>query len=325
MNINRLIYAAVLIISVTCSETASAQQFGPPDTSFTLYSAYQSVKKIRPDAAIPKLVLGDSISLIKDIIYTTVNSRQLKLDVFSPTKFKGKLPAVLMIFGGGWRSGNRTMHYPMASALAAKGYVVITADYRLSTEALYPAAVTDLKTALKWMRANAKTYQINDDKIAVWGFSAGGQLAALIGTTGGNPLFKTDSFQNYSDKVQAVVDVDGILAFIHPESGEGDDSKHTSSATYWFGFSKAARPDLWQQASALSYVDKHTPPILFLNSGVDRMHAGRNDVIKKLDSLLIYHEVHIFDGAPHPFILFELWFTPSLNFTVAFLNKVLNP
>jgi pectinesterase len=124
--------------------------------------------------------------------------------------------------------------------------------------------------------------------------------------------------------VQAIVDVDGTLAFIHPESGEGDDSKRTSAATYWFGYNKTQRPDLWHQAGALNHVDKHTPPILFLNSGVDRMHAGRDDMLKKLDSLGIRHEVHTFAGAPHPFILFEPWFTPALKYTVQFLDGVLD-
>jgi pectinesterase len=247
----------------------------------------------------------------------------LQLDVFSPRYYKGKLPAVLMIFGGGWRSGNRSMHVPMAMSLAARGYIVVTADYRLSTEALYPAAVNDLKTAIKWLRANAKKYHIDKDKIATWGFSAGGQLAVLVGTTGDSPLFPGNGvYDKYSDKVQAIVDVDGTLAFIHPESGEGDDSKKISAGTYWFGYTKKQRPDLWQQAAGLNHVDKNTPPTLFLNSGVARMHAGRDDYNHKLDSLHIYHEVHAFAGAPHPFILFDPWFTPSLNYTTAFLDKV---
>jgi pectinesterase len=299
-----------------------AQQ-NPRDTSFTFNSAWQGVKKSHPEASIPKVNVGDSVIATRDIVYCTVNQHQLKLDVFAPNR-TGQFPAVLMIFGGGWRSGDRAMHVPMAQKLAARGYVVVTADYRLSTEALYPAAVNDIKTALKWMRANAKFYAIDADRVAVWGFSAGGQLAALVGTTGGSNLYKGDDiYHRYTDKVQAIIDVDGILAFIHPESGEGDDSKKTSAATYWFGSGKTVHPELWQQASALNHVDKNTPPILFLNSGVDRMHAGRNDMTKKLDSLHIYHELHAFEGAPHPFILFEPWFTPSLNYTVAFLDRVL--
>lgn len=295
-----------------------------PDTSFSYYSAFKGVKKSNPEASIPLANPGDSVKAVKDIVYCTVNNRQLKLDVFSPTKYKGKLPALLMVFGGGWRSGNRTMHWQMAQCIAARGYIVVTADYRLSTEALYPASVNDLKTAIKWMRDKSGQYGIDNKKIGIWGFSAGGQLASLVGTTGNNALYKGNGvYDKYSDAIQAIIDVDGTLAFLHPESSEGDDSKKTSAATYWFGVSKTDRRDLWLQAAPLNHVDKNTPPILFLNSSADRMHAGREDMIKKLDSLGgIYHEVHVFKGAPHSFNMFEPWFTPTLNYTVAFLDKI---
>jgi pectinesterase len=257
------------------------------------------------------------------LVYCNVNGRELHLDVFYPTANKAPLPGVLLIHGGGWRSGDRSQHVPLAQQLAAKGYVTITAEYRLSTEALYPAAVNDLKTALKWMRVNAKAYFIDPNKIAVWGFSAGGQLATLIGTTGGSKTFPgNDCYQKVSDKVQAIVDVDGTLAFIHPESGEGDDSKHKSAGTLWFGANKTERPDLWQQAAGLNHVDKNTPPTVFINSSVDRMHAGRTDFIHKLDSMRIYSEIHAYPDTPHPFLLFNPWFKPVLNNTVDFLDKI---
>ena len=322
--IKNLKYLPVLVIAAMVLLHHAYAQQAPRDTSFTFNSAFLSVKKANPNASIPLVNPGDSIGSKRDIIYCTVNGHQLKLDIFWPKKgFGGKIPAILVVFGGGWRSGDRSMHVPMAQELAARGYVAITVDYRLSTEALYPAAVNDLKTAIKWIRANAKTYNIDDKKIATWGFSAGGQLATLVGTTGGSPLYKGNGvYDKFSDKVQAIVDVDGTLAFIHPESGEGDDSKKTSAATYWFGSGKNVHPELWQEASPLNHIDKNTPPIMFLNSGVDRMHAGRTDVIRKLNSLYIYHEVHAFAGAPHPFIMFNPWFTPSLNYTVDFLDKV---
>jgi acetyl esterase/lipase len=317
---------SLLLIAIGCCLTSPvfAQQTVVKDTSFTFYSAFKGVQKSNPEASIPVLNLGDSVKAVRDIVYSTVNGHQLQLDVFYPKQITKKLSAILLIFGGGWRSGDRTMHQPMAQESAARGYITITADYRLSIEATYPAAVNDLKTAIKWIRANAGAYHIDADKIAVWGFSAGGQLATLIGTTGNNKLFKGNGiYQKQTDAVQAIVDVDGTLAFIHPESGEGDDTKRTSAATYWFGAPKTVHPELWQQAAALNHIDKNTPPILFLNSSVARMHAGRDDVNRKLDSLHIYHEVHTFDGAPHPFIMFNPWFWPSLNYTVKFLDRVL--
>lgn len=318
-------YTIALLLTIGMGFTGHAQQKPVErDTSFTNYSAYKGAVKKYPFITIANPPVPGNIASKTNLVYCTLNGRQLHLDVFYPiAKSKKPYPAVLMIHGGGWRSGNRQQHIPMAQQIAAKGYVTITAEYRLSTEALYPAAVNDLKTAIRWMRANAKTYNTDANKIAVWGFSAGGQLAALIGTTNNSALFPGDGpYKGYPDAVQAIVDVDGTLAFIHPESGEGDDSKHKSAATLWFGYSKTERPDLWNQAGALNHVDSKTPPIVFINSAVDRMHAGRTDMIHKLDSLHIYNEVHAIPYTPHPFLLFNPWFEPVLGFTVGFLDRV---
>lgn len=229
-----------------------------------------------------------------------------------------------MIHGGGWRSGDRSHNNTLAGQLAAKGFVAIPVDYRLSTEALYPAAVQDVKAAIRWVRAHAAAYHIDPNRMAILGFSAGGQLAALVGTTSNNPAFdEKKGTPNASSAVQAIVDIDGVLAFIHPESGEGDDSKSTSAATYWFGYGKDQKPAVWQEASALNHIDKNTPPMLFLNSSVERMHAGRDDLLAKLTKLGIYAEVHTFADAPHTFMFFNPWFTPTLDYITAFLHRTL--
>lgn len=186
----------------------------------------------------------------------------------------------------------------------------------------YPAAVHDLKSALRWMRSHAKKENIDTTKIAVLGFSAGGQLAAFLGTTMGNPRFEGDCNRGVSTRVQAIVDMDGTLSFVHPQSGEGDDSRSTSAATYWFGYPKKDNPELWQEASPLTHVGKHTPPVLFINSSVARMHAGREDFISVLNQHGIYSEVHTFPDAPHSFPLFEPWFEPTVTYITGFLSKV---
>ncbi|GAB3584440.1 alpha/beta hydrolase fold domain-containing protein [Hymenobacter daeguensis] len=315
--------AACLLSGLVLS--AGAQQLPvPPDTSFSTHSAFLKARKKDPGISIAAPAVPRTIREARDVTYCAIGSRQLKLDVFGPVaKRRPGYPAVLLVHGGGWRSGSRAQHVPMAQQLAARGYVTVTAEYRLSTEALYPAAVFDLKAAIRWLRANAGAYQIDTMRMAIWGFSAGGQLAALVGTTNGDPQFEGTGCQpGHSSRVQAIVDVDGTLAFIHPESGEGDDSKGKSAATYWLGASKTEKPELWQQAGALSHVTAQTPPILFINSSVDRMHAGRDDMARQLEGFHIYHETHSFPAAPHPFPLFNPWFEPTLNYTADFLDRV---
>ncbi|SNC63661.1 Acetyl esterase/lipase [Hymenobacter gelipurpurascens] len=321
-------FIILLLVLLKLAQPASAQQPAiARDTSFTTYSAYTKAKKQNPAISIARPPVPRRVRSKNDLVYCTRGAHGLMLDVFYPkAKRKQRLPAVLLVHGGGWRSGDRSQHVPMAQQLAAQGFVAVTAEYRLSTEAQYPAAVLDLKAAIRWMRANASAYAIDTTRIAVWGFSAGGQLAALVGTTNGGPLFEDNQcYPTHSSSVQAIVDVDGILAFLHPESGEGDDSKNTSAATYWFGSAKTVHPELWQQASALTYVGPQTPPTLFINSSVARMHAGRDDMARELSKLGVYYEVQQFSDAPHPFPLFNPWFEPTLDYTVKFLRKVFGP
>jgi hypothetical protein len=103
------------------------------------------------------------------------------------------------------------------------------------------------------------------------------------------PLFEGCECNNgATTNVAAVVDIDGTLSFVNSESGEGDDSRHTSAATYWFGYPKKGNEVLWEAASLLSYVSAQTPSTIFINSNVARMHAGREDYIHVLDSNHIY-------------------------------------
>jgi acetyl esterase/lipase len=294
------------------------------DTSFNNAGAYRQARKQYPSIVLVADSVPPGVLQARNVPYTTIDGHTLQLDVFYPARQKKALPAVMIIHGGGWRSGNRQQHIPLAERLAAQGFVCFTVSYRLSTEALYPAAVHDLKAAIRWIRAHAEAYHADPTRIAALGFSAGAQLATLLGSATNVPALD-DSTRNmdYSSAVQAVVNIDGILAFIHPESGEGNDTKATSAATNWFGYSRAENPALWQQASALTYAGKHSPPTLFLNSSVDRMHAGREDYIAILKRCGVYTEVHTFPDTPHTFCLFEPWFTPVVNYTTIFLRKVL--
>lgn len=323
----QLKYLLALFLSSFCmyaGAQSTAGITGKVDSSYSTYSAYLNTKKTHPDIKIVPEFKMASVAERRNISYCKVGERSLLLDAFYPkAKSKKGRPAIMIIHGGGWRTGSRTQHYPLAQKLASLGYVCFTPEYRLSTEALYPAAVHDLKSALRWMKANAKQYCIDTSKIAVMGFSAGGELAAFMGTTGGVPRFEGEGcHSNYSTRVQAIVDLDGTLSFVHPEGREGDDSRSTSAATYWFGYPKKDNPELWQDASPLAHVGPSTPPTLFVNSSVPWMHAGREDYRKVLDQYGIYSEVQSFLEAPHSFPLFEPWFEPTVQYVDRFLKKV---
>ncbi|GGM89438.1 hypothetical protein GCM10010967_22800 [Dyadobacter beijingensis] len=298
---------------------------GGRDTSFSVRGSYRHEIAHHPNIRIADAALPSAVQVIRNLEYrVSAAGKPLALDIYKPKKkAKAPCPAVLMIHGGGWRSGDRTHNATLARKLAANGYICITADYSLSTQALYPAAVYDIKAALRWIRTQSRVYGIDTTRVAVLGFSAGGELAAFIGATNGNVKFEGNTTEKGpSSDVQAVIDIDGILAFIHPESGEGNDSKSISAATYWFGYPKNERPDLWNDASPLTHVSAKTPPYLFVNSSVDRMHAGREDFIQKLNAFGQYSEVKTFADAPHTFMFFDPWFEPTLATISGFLKKV---
>lgn len=324
MKIPRKVYvlAAVLTVSSFAFCFGQIVPTGIRDTTFTLIGSYNREKKNHPEITVADSAMPPNVKVLRDILYTKTREKNLYLDIYQPAqKPKKVLATVLMVHGGGWRSGNRSHNNTLARQLAARGFVTVTADYRLSTDALYPAAVNDIKTAVSWLRANAGLYSIDTNKIAILGFSAGGQLAALVGTTNGSRLYKS-AIEGHSSHVQAIIDIDGTLAFIHPESGEGDDSRSVSAATYWFGYSKTQKPELWHEAGALNHVNSHSPPILFINSSVARMHAGRDDMISKLNNFKVYSEVHTFPEAPHTFMFFDPWFKPTLEYVNNFLNRI---
>lgn len=299
----------------------------PRDTSFALYTTYIKEAKKRPYIKMVKPNLPEGVEAFENVGYSfPYEGRALVVNVYRP-KDKKKYPALLMVHGGGWNSGNLTLQIPMAQAIASKGYVAIPVEYRLSPEAGYPSGVYDLKTAVRWMKANADKYGIDTTRIAISGCSAGGQLAGLIGATNGQPQFEDrKEYANHSSTVQAVINIDGISDFTVEEALE--DVRATlakgkvSASVKWFGGTIEEKPDDWKAASSVFWVTPQSAPICFINSSIDRFHQGRDEIIEKLSAYNIYTEVHSIPDTPHPFWLFEPWFDTTVGYMTAYLDKM---
>lgn len=295
------------------------------DTSFTVYSAADKIKKSFPNAVAVKTEIHENVIVKKDIVYSAVNGYKLLLDVFYPKK-KKKIPspAVVLIHGGGWHSGNKSMEHPIAAFLAEKGFTAVTVEYRMAMDFPYPAAVYDLKTAVRWLRKNAKTYNVDVNKIAALGCSAGAELATFLGTTNGLKQFEGNGeYSRFSSSVQAVVNIDGIVDFMHINSTKHcDNPAKPCAADNWFGGSYKTIPEKWKEASPITYAGKSTPPVVFINSALEDYHAGRDEFIKILSKNNIYYEVHTIPETPHPFWLFHPWFEQTCRHTYSFLSKI---
>jgi len=286
------------------------------DTSYTVKSTYVKLIKKYPSIKIAEANKGVNDKKIENVIYYKDKNRALHLDAFFNTNKKNN-PGVIMIHGGGWRSGNKNQMRVLAQEITTKGYSCFAIEYRLSLEAKYPQAIYDVKNAIKFIKDNAKRFHVDPDKIAVLGCSSGGQMAALIGTTNEDLAFEDAKYKSKSSsKVQAIIDIDGILAFKHPESEEGE------MAAFWLNGSYEENPENWKQASALNHTNKNTPSTLFINSSFDRFHAGRDDMIAILNQNKIYNEVKTIKNSPHSFWFFQPWLDETVEYTTQFLDRI---
>lgn len=296
----------------------------PVDSSYNLSD---QVLKMTPKYPFIRLAVPcstDSVKVFENVVYERIKGRDLHADVFLPA-FLNVYPVVVMVHGGGWRSGNKDMERYMAQVYALNGIAAVCVEYRLSMEALYPAAVQDVKTAIRWVRASASRFGFDASRVALHGESAGGQLVSLIGSMNAPyPSFQTRSYARFSDKVQAVVDVDGVQAFLHPVSSEnGDKSGKPGAGTLWFGVSSAVDSTLWVEASALTHVGAQSAPFLYLRSSIPRYTAGYVDMMRTLNASGVYCEEHLLEGTPHSFWLFHPWVDETMGVAVRFLKGVL--
>jgi len=131
---------------------------------------------------------SQGVICIPNVTYSVVPGyRSLTMSLFVPTQAKGPCPIVIFVHGGGWMIdpglGESLTGSDTLSKLAARGYLVARPSYRLSSEAKFPAALKDIKAAVQWLKSNAKTYNADPSRVAIWGASAGGTLAALAGAS----------------------------------------------------------------------------------------------------------------------------------------------
>jgi acetyl esterase/lipase len=306
----------------------SAQTAAAPE-SYTAETTYAKLAPKYPFIKVAGSEVPASVEALRGITYVRHGGRDLQLDLYLPKARAGKpLPGVVFVHGGGWRTGVRANFAPMAIRMAERGYAAATVSYRLSPEAPYPAAIHDVKAALRWMRAHAGEYGIDPARLAVAGGSAGGQIASLVGVTNGVGRFDPDATSGstpgaVSSAAQAIVNIDGLSDFTSEAARkyEDDPAKQPSSAGAWFGGRYAEKEALWREASPTFYVNAATPPILFIGSGQARFSVGREEMIAKMDAVGVARRVLVLPETPHSFWLFDPWLAPTVEATVRFLDE----
>ena len=222
---------------------------------------------------------GDNVKIIRDIPYAgTKNPRQM-LDLVLPQKPAGDkpLPVIVFIHGGAWRAGNKSSGLGrVAKYVAAGNYAGVSVGYRLTNEAIWPAQIHDCKAAIRWIRANAKKYNLDGDHIGVWGTSAGGHLVAMLGTSGDVKAMDGTLGPNakFSSRVTCVVDCFGPTDFAQMDAHRPPGARMAhdpadSPESKLVGGPIQKNKDKVAAANPITYVSKGDPPFIIAHGTAD--------------------------------------------------------
>jgi acetyl esterase/lipase len=274
----------------------------------------------------PVVDFPENVASYPDLVYSVPPGfRPLRLDLYRPKqapKESAGFPLVVYVHGGGWQSGH-TRHagafanWPaVLASLAARGYVVVSIEYRLSQEARFPAAIHDVKTAVRWLRSRSEDFDIDRKRAVIWGGSAGGQLAALAATSCGVEALapampaagkpdSTSSLATQSDCVHGLIAWYGVFDFATspPLSGARAEAADSPVSRY-LGCLPSTCADTVALASPIAHVDAHTPPTLLIHGELDRVVPADQSraFYAVLKSRSVPVELMIIPGADHSFI-----------------------
>ncbi|MDB5289299.1 MAG: alpha/beta hydrolase [Phycisphaerales bacterium] len=234
------------------------------------------------------------------IEYANPDNQHLKLDMARPKEDAGARPAVVCIHGGGFRAGDRNGYDGLCKKLAEHGYVAVTVTYRLSPKYQFPAAVQDVKTAVRWLRANAEKYHVDPERIAALGGSAGGHLAQYLGVTGDVRRFDGDEYPGVSSKVQCVINYFGPSDFTK-SYGKSVDAAEVLPLFLGADVEHAREKHII--ASPLYWVTPDAAPTLLLHGTEDKYVAYEQAtwIYERLKAAGVDVELLTLQGAGHGF------------------------
>ena len=257
----RLLLAAALGVAALAAAAPAEPPVAPEP---------RPVPRFRPVPDLPVVVE-------KNVLYDTIDGQKLYLDVAMP-KDGGPHPCVVMFHGGAWRTGSRKdlsvgdvtkdgKYIPSVTEdVASRGYVAVSASYRLAPKHQFPAQIQDARAAVRFLRANAKEYGIDRDRIAAGGFSAGGHLALLLGLADKVDGWDAGGNRSESSRVQCVVDFFGPADL---SLYAGSEALVDAYMVPVFGKACKTDPEVFKKASPSTYVSKTAPPVLILHGTFD--------------------------------------------------------
>ncbi len=272
--------------------------------------------------------IPDNVEVLEDVVYGSGGGRDLRLVLFLPKDDRPIHPGVVFIHGGGWSGGSPLHFYRQATYLASKGYVGACVEYRLSGEAKFPAAIEDVKCAVRWMRANADKYRIDRNRIASAGGSAGGHLASMLGVMNKEDDLEGDGgHAEFSSKTNAVVAFNGAFDFtplMDHMQRRSEQSGKPSPPEKFIGGSMKEFPEKFKQASPMTYVDATDAPHAFLHGTADVTVPIKQsvDMMEALQEVGVRAELYEAEGEGHGFFNAGPEYEKTLKRMEKFLNDV---
>ncbi len=227
--------------------------------------------------------LPDDIKEYKDLVYKTIEGKDLKLDIYHQKDVSKATPLIIFIHGGAWKKGDKHSYWPYLIPYAEKGYITATIQYRFTDVAIYPAQLNDVISSIKWLENNADTYHIDKNKIVLVGGSAGGHLAMMT------------AFTDPSLNIKGIVNLYGPSDLTTPYAREAE------SVQKLIGKSYLIAPELYKNASPINFITKDIPPTLTFQGTLDELvpYEQSDNLDKKIKSAGAVSYYHKLKGWPH--------------------------
>ncbi|TWU36062.1 alpha/beta hydrolase fold domain-containing protein [Novipirellula artificiosorum] len=238
----------------------------------------------------------------RDLAYVENGDDRQRLDLYLP-KASEALPVIVWIHGGGWQGGSKAGCPPLRAGYVTQGYAVASIGYRLSDQANFPAQIEDCKAAIRWLRAHADEYNLDRNRFGVWGSSAGGHLAALVGSSGDIEEFDVGENRDQSSGVQAVCDYYGptdFNVFVTTPRYERHAQADSPEAKL-IGGAVLENPEQVRRVNPITYVSQDDPPFLIVHGDQDgTVPLNQSELLfnalKKAGVSVHFHTIH---GAGH--------------------------
>ena len=260
-------------------------------------------------AARPAFRVSDKVKVDRDLVYAQYGDRKVSLDLYTPKQRSEKpLPVIVVIHGGGWRNGDKTKFARFAAHFAENGYAAACIGYRLLPEVTFPCPVQDCKAAVRWVRANAKKYGMNPERIGAFGGSAGAHLTAMLATS-----HKAGALEGEGGNAKVSSRIHAAVGLATP----ADMSRYAART--------GASEDLAKLISPIAHVDGDSAPILLMHSDSDGTvpHEMSVKLQAKYKAAGVAVELITVPKAGHAFWNQPQQFDATMKASLAFLDKIL--